>query len=334
MFSKKMIKGSAALLIAGTLLLTACGTNTTDESSTNTSNSTVSTTSASGQTATPEEAKLSGEILIDGSSTVYPITEAVAEEFNAINKDVRVPVGVSGTGGGFKQLCAGEIAISNASRHIKSSEEDLCKSNGIELTMLEVAYDGLSVVVSKDNDFVKDLTVDELKAIYSSLSGTVKWSDIRKEWPAEKIVLYSPGADSGTYDYFVEAILGKDDPMKTEGVTFSEDDNVLVTGIAGSKYAIGYFGFAYYEENTDKLNVVAVDGGNGAILPSFESINNGTYSPLSRSLFFYVNNAELTRPEVNAFVKFYIENVGDLAGEVGYVSLPAEKYKEQLALIQ
>lgn len=333
MFNKTFIKGSATLLIAATLLLTACGTNTANESSTNGSTN-VTTSSASGSAATtaPTSEKLSGEILIDGSSTVYPVTEAVAEEFNAVHRDVRVPVGVSGTGGGFKQFCAGEIAISNASRPIKSSEEEACKANGIEFTKLDVAYDGLSVVVSKDNDFIDHLTVEELHAIYSSTSGTVKWSDIRPEWPAENIVLYSPGADSGTYDYFAEAILGED-PIKTEGVTFSEDDNVLVVGVSGSKYAIGYFGFAYYEENADKLNVVAIDGGNGPIAPSYETINNSTYTPLSRSLFVYVNNGEMARPEVNAFVNFYLENVGELAGEVGYVSMPEERYTEQITLI-
>lgn len=338
MFNKRLIKGSATLLIAATLLLTACGTNTANEgSSNNGTNSTASTSTASGNadtSASVEAVKLSGEVLIDGSSTVYPITEAVAEEFNVLHKDVRVPVGVSGTGGGFKQFCAGEIAITNASRLIKSSEEELCTAANIKYTQYEAAYDGLSIVVSKDNDFVTDITIDELKAIYSSSSGILKWSDIRKEWPAENIVIYSPGADSGTYDYFVEAILGKENPMRTEGVTFSEDDNVLVTGVAGSKNAIGYFGFAYYEENVDKLNVVAVDGGNGPVIPTFETINNGTYAPLSRALYFYVNEAEMARPEVHAFVKFYIENAGELSNEVGYVALPDEKYTEQLASIK
>jgi len=333
MLNKKVIKGSVTLMLAATLLLAACGNNNGNNPASNATNSTATGNAGQTETAQKQDVKLSGEILIDGSSTVYPITEAVAEEFNALHKDVRVPVGVSGTGGGFKQFCAGDIAIADASRLIKAAEEEACAANGIEFTKLDVAYDGLSVVISKENDFIDYLTVDELHAIYSSTSGTVKWSDIRPEWPAENIVLYSPGADSGTYDYFAEAILGED-PIKTEGVTFSEDDNVLVVGVAGSKYAIGYFGFAYYEENADKLNVVAIDGGNGPVSPSYETINNSSYTPLSRSLFIYINNKEMKeRPEVNAFVNFYLENAGELAGEVGYVAMPDELYAEQIALI-
>lgn len=333
MFNKKFIKGSAALLLAATLVLTACGNNGNTNSNTGGSSNNAATGNAASPAPT-EEVKLSGEILIDGSSTVYPVTEAVAEEFGLqVSKDVRVPVGVSGTGGGFKQFCAGDIAIANASRLIKSTEEETCAANGVEFTKLDVAYDGLSVVISKENDFIDYLTVDELHAIYSSTTGTVKWSDIRPEWPAENIVLYSPGADSGTYDYFAEAILGED-PIKTDGVTFSEDDNVLVVGVSGSKYAIGYFGYAYYEENADKLNVVAIDGGNGPVAPSYETINNSTYAPLSRSLFIYVNNAAMKdRPEVNAFVNFYLENAAELAGEVGYVSMPEDLYTTQIELI-
>lgn len=278
-------------------------------------------------------ANLSGEIKVDGSSTVFPLTEAAAEEFGKENKDVRVSVGTSGTGGGFKQFCAGEIAISNASRHIKDEEAAKCKEAGIEFTELSVAYDGLSIVIHKDNDFIDHLTVEELNKIFSSESTAKTWADIRTGWPAEEIKMFSPGADSGTYDYFNEAILDKKGIRNDSSISFSEDDNTLVQGVAGNKFGIGYFGFAYYEENADKLKVVPVDGGSGAIEPTLDSIKDGSYAPLSRPLFIYVSKKELDRPEVKGFVKYYIENIGDMAKEVGYVPMPDEKYTEEAAKI-
>jgi phosphate transport system substrate-binding protein len=277
---------------------------------------------------------LSGEIKIDGSSTVFPLTEAAAEEFTKEHSDVRVPVGVSGTGGGFKQFCAGEIAISDASRPIKDEEAAACKTAGIEYTELTVAFDGLSVVVSKDNDFIDHLTVEELNKIFVTGSTVTTWKDVRDSFPAEPIVMFSPGADSGTYDYFNEAILDKAGIRNDKAISFSEDDNALVQGVSGSKYGIGYFGFAYFEENQDKLKVVPIDGGKGAIAPSYDTIKDGSYAPLSRPLFIYANNKELERPEVKEFVKYYINNIGPLAGEVGYVALPDEKYATEAAKIQ
>lgn len=282
-----------------------------------------------------EEAKLSGTIEIDGSSTVFPITEGIAEEFGKIHSDVRVPVGVSGTGGGFKRFCAGETDISDASRPIKDKEKDVCNQAGIEWIELPVAYDGLSVLVSPKNDWVDHMTVDELKKIFEPESKVKTWADVRAGWPNKEIKIYSPGSDSGTFDYFTEVINGKGGASRNDSqISFSEDDNVLVQGIAGDQYAIGYFGVAYYEENKDKLKLVAVDGGNGAVSPSKETINNGTYSPLSRPIFIYVKKASLEKPEVKEFAKFYLENAAKISLEVGYFDLPADKYTEGLAKIK
>lgn len=325
MVKNKTVKGLITLTMAAMLVFTAACGNTNNGGSNNQTN-------APSNNAATSDVKLSGEIKIDGSSTVFPITEAVAEEFNKVHKNVRVPVGVSGTGGGMKQFTAGDIPLTNASRHMKDEEAAIAKENGIEYTEVSVAYDGLSVVVSHDNDFIDHLTVEELTKIFSVEGGASKWSDIRPEWPNEPIVIFSPGADSGTFDYFKEVAL-KDVTMKTEGVTFSEDDNTLVTGVSGTPNGIGFFGFAYYEENQDKLRVVPIDGGNGPVEPTFESIKDGSYTPLSRELFFYVNNAEMARPEVAEFVKYYIENAGELASEVGYVALPDERYEEMLSLV-
>lgn len=284
---------------------------------------------------TDQKPKLSGSIEIDGSSTVYPLTEAAAEEYAAEQPDVRVTVGVSGTGGGFERFCAGEIPIADASRPIKDSEAQKCAEAGIEYTELSVAYDGMSVVVSKDNDWVDYLTVEELNKIFVADSTVKTWADVREGWPAEEIKMFSPGADSGTYDYFNEAVLDKAG-IRTDGqISFSEDDNTLVQGVAGNKGGIGYFGYAYYEENTDKLKVVPIDGGSGPVTPTLDTIKDGTYSPLSRPLFIYVSNQALEeRPEVKDFVRFYIENIGGMAKEVGYVPMPDEKYAEEAAKIK
>ncbi len=264
---------------------------------------------------------LSGTVSVDGSSTVFPVTEAVAEEFGKVHPKVRVTVGISGTGGGFKKFCSGEIDINDASRHIKDKEIKVAKENGVEYIEIPVAYDGLSVVVNKKNDFIDYLTVDELNAIWKYGSTMKTWSDVRPNWPNQEIKLYGPGTDSGTFDYFKEAIIGKKNNIRSD-FTKSEDDNVLVTGVAGSKYALGFFGYAYYAENKSKLKVVPIDGGNGAIAPTSKTINDGSYSPLSRPIFIYVNPESTKRPEVDAFVTFYLENAASLAGEVGYVGMP------------
>jgi phosphate transport system substrate-binding protein len=276
--------------------------------------------------------KLVGTIEIDGSSTVYPITAAVAEEFQNLNPDVRVNVGISGTGGGFKRFTVGEIEISDASRPIKSSEAQTAQQNGIEYIEFRVALDGLSVVVNPDNAWVDYMTVQELNMTWRPGSTVTKWNDIRSSWPDEPIHLYGPGTDSGTFDYFTEVIVGKEDASRPD-YTASEDDNILVQGIAGDTYALGYFGYAYYAENTDKLKIVPIDSGSGPVTPTDQTINSGQYTPLSRPLFIYVNKESLERAEVKAFVRFYMENGEQLVAEVGYTPLPTSVYQENLSVI-
>ena len=275
--------------------------------------------------AAPVAMELRGTIEIDGSSTVFPVSEAVAEEFGKLHRDVRVNVGVSGTGGGFKRFTVGEIDISDASRPIKEAEAQTAADNGIEYYPLRVAMDGLSVMVSPDNDFVECLTTDQLKMIWEPSSTVEKWSDVDPSWPDNDIDLYGPDTDSGTFDYFTEEIMGEAQLSRPD-YTASADDNVLVQGIAGGRHSLGYFGFAYYQENQDKLKLVAVDSGNGCVLPTSESIENGTYSPLSRPLFIYVSRQSMERPEVKAFVEFYLDNAADLAQEVGYIKLGDDEY--------
>ena len=275
--------------------------------------------------------ELSGTIRIDGSSTVYPISQAVAEEFMYEYPEVNVTVGFSGTGGGFKKSTAGEIEISDASRPIKEEELAMAEQNGIEFIELQVAIDGLAVVVNSGNDFVDFLTVDELKKIWEPGSTVKYWSDVRPEWPQEEIKLYGPGPDSGTFDYFTEAVVGESGASRAD-YTASEDDNVLVTGVAGDKYSLGYFGYAYYEANKDKIKAVPIDGGNGPVEPTAESINQGAYTPLSRPLYIYVNKEYYeTRPEVKTFVQYYMDIVSDIAQEVGFVPLPDDVLAEQKA---
>jgi len=279
--------------------------------------------------ACAKQGKLAGIIKIDGSSTVYPITQAVAEEFNKENPDVNITVGISGTGGGFKKFVVGETDINDASRKVKSEEVEKAKANGIDMMELEVAYDGIAVVVNKDNNWVDDITTEELKKIWDKDSKVVYWSDVRPEWPKEKIKLYGPGTDSGTFDYFTAEINGEEKRIRTD-YTASEDDNVLVQGVAGDKYAMGFFGHSYYEENKDNLKALKING----VEPTTENIRNGSYKPLSRPLFIYVNTKSLERPELKAFVKFYLENAKDLVEQVGYVPLEDAKYTEQLNKIK
>ena len=274
---------------------------------------------------------LSGVVEIDGSSTVFPITEAVAEEFRNEAADVRVPVGVSGTGGGFSRFCEGETDISDASRPIETgdnSEAATCEANGIEFIEVPVAYDGLSVVVHPNNDWVSCVTVEELNTIWSPDSEGVvsNWSDVNPDWPDEEIELYGPGTDSGTFDYFTEVINGAGGASRTD-YTPSEDDNVLVQGVAGDPNALGYFGLAYLEENQGRIQGLEVDGGGGCVAPTEETVENGTYSPLSRPLFIYIKVEAAERPEVQAFVDFYLDNVPALAADVGYVRFPDSFYE-------
>ncbi len=274
--------------------------------------------------------ELSGTISIDGSSTVFPITEAIAEEFRAVQPEVNVTIGVSGTGGGFKKFSRGETNLSNASRPIKDKEIEACNENNVKYLELEVAYDGLAVLVHPENTWVDSFTVEELKMIWEpSAQGKItKWNQIRPEWPNEEIHLFGPGVASGTYDYFTEAIVGESGSSRGD-FTASEDDHVLVQGIAGDKYSLGFFGLAYYAENKDKLTLVGVHNGEKVVKPSLETVKDGSYKPLSRPLYVYVNSTSIKHPEVIEFVNFYIDNAGDLAEDVGYIPLPSELYAKQ-----
>ncbi len=277
-----------------------------------------------------EKAKLEGNVRIDGSSTVYPITEAVAEEFRTVSPRVKVSVGVSGTGGGFKKFCVAETDINDASRPIKPSEIEKAAEHKVEFIELPVAFDGISVVVNPKNDFVDHLSVAELRRIWEPGSKVRSWKDVRAQWPDREMKLYAPGVDSGTFDYFTETVNGKSGACRSD-FSASEDDNVLVTGIAGDQYALGFFGFAYFDHNRDKLKIVAIDGSKGPIEPSNKTINDGTYSPLSRPIFIYVSAEAAKRPEVDAFVNFYLKSAAALVKDVGYVPLPEKVYEFAIA---
>lgn len=266
---------------------------------------------------------LSGSVKIDGSSTVYPITEAVAEEFRTVQPKVKVTVGISGTGGGMKKFTVGEIDVCNASRKIKDKEIAACEENNVELIELEVAFDGLAVVINPENDWCECLTVDQLKELWRPESAVKKWSELNPDWPDEAINLYGPGTDSGTFDYFTKAIVGEEKASRAD-YTASEDDNVLVNGVQSDRYALGYFGYAYYSENKGKLKLLGVDGGDGCITPSQETVRALTYQPLSRPLFIYVRKSSLARPEVQKLVEFYLENCDQLSTDVGYVPISDE----------
>jgi phosphate transport system substrate-binding protein len=277
-------------------------------------------------------------IKIDGSSTVFPITEAVAEDFqNERRGAVRVTVGIAGTGGGFKKFCSGETDISNASRPIKSSEMEACKAAGIQYIEIPVAYDALTVVVHPQNTWATQMTVEELKKMWEpEAQGTIsKWNQVRSGWPNADLKLYGPGADSGTFDYFTEAVVGESKKSRPD-YTPSEDDNVLVQGVSRDRNALGYFGYAYYEANKNRLKSVAIVNPETqeAVVPSRETVNNGKYTPLSRPLFIYVNAKAADRPEIKEFVEFYINNGASFAREVAYVDLPARAYTQGLERFQ
>nr|WP_106779892.1 PstS family phosphate ABC transporter substrate-binding protein [Lysinibacillus timonensis] len=313
-------------VVGSALLLGACGSNgetTTNEQPTNTPANTGS------ETPTDEAAKLSGSVSGDGSSTVAPISEALVEEYKTSQPDVKVSVGVSGSGGGFEKFIAGETDFSNASRPIKEEEVTALEEAGIDFTEFTIAYDGLTVVVNPENTWATDLTVDQLKQIWIEDGSAKKWSDIDPSWPAEKIVYYAPGTDSGTYDYFDEVILEGADLVKS--AQLSEDDNVIVQGVASDKNAIGFFGYAYYLENKDSLSAVSVEG----VEPNNDTIESGEYSPLSRPLFVYAKHSALKENEAfYDFMKYTLENAGDMAEAVGYVRLPDEMYKEALTTLE
>lgn len=283
------------------------------------------TTANEGAAAEAAAPALSGTVRIDGSSTVFPISEAIAEEFRTAAPDIRVTVGSSGTGGGFSKFMAGEIDINDASRPVKAEEIAKGAATGVEYLEIAVAYDGLSIVVNPANTFVDHLTVAELKKIWEPGSTVDSWNDVRAEWPDKPLRLYGPGTDSGTFDYFTEVVVGKAGAARPD-YTASEDDNILVQGVEGDEGGLGFFGFAYYEASASGLKLVPVDGGTGPIAPSVATINDGTYSPLSRPLFIYVSKASAAQPAVRSFVDFYLETVPAIAADVGYVSLPEAMY--------
>lgn len=269
-------------------------------------------------------------IKIDGSSTVFPVAEAVAEEFQIAKRGkVRVTVGIAGTGGGFKRFCRGETDISNASRPILKEEMDACRAAGVRYIELPVAFDALTVVVNPQNTWVKNLTPADLKKMWEpSAQGRItRWNQVRPEWPDAPLMLFGPGADSGTFDYFTEAVTGKSKASRGD-FTASEDDNVLVQGVENNRNALGYFGYAYYIAHKDKMRAVAIQNSAGkAVLPSIEAVIDGSYEPLSRPLFIYVREAAAQRPEVREFIDFYLTEGAELAKEVGYVPLPEKAYQ-------
>lgn len=295
---------------------------------------------------------LTGTVNSDGSSTVFPITQAVAEEFQRKHPDVRISVGLSGTGGGFEKFCRGEIDISNASRPIKDEEAETCAANGIEFTELEVAADGLSVIVNPENDWVDCLTVEQLHELWQPESSVDSWNDLDPAWPDEEIALYGPGTDSGTFDYFTEVINGESGASRAD-YTASEDDNVLVQGVQGDEDALAYIGYAYYIENQEQLRAVPIDGGDGCVAPTTETIRDNSYAPLSRPLYIYVSNESLQaiqtpeQPEnepdatpgiptsvTGELVRYYLTEGVEVIPYIGYVPYDDAIYQEQLDQIE
>jgi phosphate transport system substrate-binding protein len=277
------------------------------------------------------DSALSGTIRIDGSSTVAPLSEAAAELFQKENSNVRVTVGTSGTGGGFEKFCAGETDISDASRPIKDDEEvPICKKNGVAYEELQVANDGLALVTNTQNDWADCLTVEQLKKIWDKGSKVNNWKDVDPKFPDEKLELFGAGTDSGTFDYFTDAINGEEGRSRSD-YNATEDDNVTVQGVSGSKGGLGYFGLSYFEQNKDKLKVVKVDGGDGCVEPSTATVQDGTYKPLSRPLFIYPSDKALQRKEVKEFVDFYLQNEEQVAEQALFVSLTPEQLKQSQA---
>jgi len=316
-----------SMVVLAAMILAACGSAAPQPTQT------PQATTAPAATAAPAEspaAQLEGDIAIDGSSTVFPITEAVAEEFGVGQPNVRATVGIAGTGGGFKKFCNGETDIQDASRAIKDSEKEACATAGVEYEEFQVGLDGLTVVTNPANDFAKCLTVDQLKLIWDAGSTVTNWNQVDPSFPDQPLTLYGPGTDSGTFDFFTEVINGTAKQSRSDYAA-SEDDNVLVQGVKGDPNAMGYFGLAYYIENEGKLNAVEVDGGQGCVAPAFDTVADGSYSPLSRPLYIYAKKEALQRPEVVEFVKFYLQNSSTLVPEVGYVAVEQSVYDAGLA---
>lgn len=296
------------------------------ESKTTTSTSTTTESESSSEAAPATTSNLTGTIKINGSSTVQPIANAVKEEFAKLYPNVTVSVDGAGTGNGFDKFQGKETDISDASRPIKPGEFDLCKKNGVEFIEIPVAYDGLTIVIHPKNDWVDTLTIDQLKSMFVGSDAAKKWSDVDPSWPDEKIEIFAPGTGSGTYDYFREVVVGKSEEELRNDMNLNEDDNVLVNGVSGNTYAIGFFGVAYYEESKDKLKAVKIVNpkDDKPYLPTPEDIASGAYAPFSRPLFIYVSTASLPRAEVATFVSFFVENAPSISERVGYVRLPDE----------
>lgn len=304
-------------IVGSALILGACGNNESAGSSNG------------AQSSSESSEQLEGSISGDGSSTVSPIMEGIVEEYSATQPKVQVTVGVSGTGGGFEKFINGETDFNNASRTIKDEEKAALEEKGIDYTEMSIAFDGLSVVVNNENTWMKDATTEELKAIWTETGKDKKWSDINKDWPNEEIVYYSPGTESGTYDYFVNDILDEAELVKS--TTLSEDDNVLVKGVESDKNAIGYFGFAYYLANKDKLQVVKING----VEPTHDTIKSGEYTPLSRPLHVYVkNDAVKDNPVMYNFMEYAIKNAGEMAEAVGYVKMSDDVIEKDLESLE
>ena len=273
---------------------------------------------------------LAGKVSIDGSSTVYPITEAIAEEFRSVYPKIRVNIGVSGTGGGFKKFIAGEVDVNNASREMKGSEIEAAKKKSLKYREIPVAFDGLTVVINKENTWATKMTTDQLKKIWDRGSKVKTWKDVDPTWPDRDIKLYGAGTDSGTFDYFTEVINGKSGQCRSD-FQKSEDDNVIVNGVAGDKDALGFFGYAYYKENASKITAVAISNAKGKFVhPNMDTIRSGEYAPLSRPVYLYVLDASLARPEVKAFFNYYLTTVESITEDVGFVALQKEQYASEL----
>jgi phosphate transport system substrate-binding protein len=303
----------AAVMAVAAIFIAGCGRS---------DNSTSTAAAATGS------GDLSGRIEVDGSSTVGPFVTAGAEEFQAQNSGVQVTVGISGTGGGFERFCAGETDISDASRPIKEDEEvPVCKKNNIEYTQVQIANDGIAVVVNKENDWAKCLTVEQLNKIWGPDSKVDNWNQVDSSFPDQKMTLAGPGTDSGTFDFFTAAINGEEDASRTD-YQATEDDNVTVQAVEGDKGGLGYFGLSYFEQNQGNLNDVEVDGGNGCVAPTSETVQDGSYTPLSRPLFIYVKNTSLQKPEVKAFVKYLLDNEQTIAQNALFVPLTDEQLQK------
>jgi len=302
----------AAVMAVAALLVAGCGRSDTESAS------------AGNETQTGSSS-LSGKIEVDGSSTVGPFVTAGAEQFQAQNAGVKVTVGISGTGGGFERFCAGETDISDASRPIKEDEEvPICQKNGIEYTQLQIANDGIAVVVNKENDWATCLTVEQLKKIWGPDSKVDNWNQVDSSFPDEKLTLAGPGTDSGTFDFFTAEINGEEDASRTD-YQATEDDNVIVQAVEGDKGGLGYFGLSYFEQNKENLNDVQVDGGSGCVTPSSETVQDGSYTPLSRPLFIYVKDTSLQKPEVKAFVQYLLDNEESIAESALFVPMTDEQ---------